>query len=357
MDRAIADLPAFYKEPLLLTVVSGVSQQEAADLLKTTPKAIEMRLRRARKKLAQALPPGRVRPKVRASYPTGSRAPNAIERMPGRRYAPSRRRYVQGLGAIGGLATFGSMAARAQEAIGGIQVLSGTNIDLTLNELPVNITGRQRIATAINNTMPGPILRLREGDDVIIRVTNRLRETSSIHWHGVRLPNPMDGVPGLTFAGIPLGETFTYHFPILQGGSYWYHSHSGMQEQTGLFGPLIFEPKAPDPFSYDREYVVLLSDWTDEDPMEIVSNLKQQSDYYNYHQRTLGTFIADANKVGLGSAPKDRLMWGKMRMSPTDIMDVAGATYTYLINYRMIESEAQASQHPRVKQRLSFCIH
>jgi len=244
---------------------------------------------------------------------------------------PTRRRFVQGLAAAGGLAAVTPVAARG-EAIGGIPVLSGARIDLTLAEMPVNITGRRRIATAINNAMPGPILRLREGDDVTINVTNRLKETSSIHWHGVKLPNAMDGVPGLTFAGIPPGETFTYHFPIVQSGTYWYHSHSGMQEQTGFFAPLIFDPKKPDPFHYDREYVVVLSDWTDEDPMAVLSNLKQQSDYYNYHRRTLGTFINDAGKNGLGATIQDRLMWGKMRMSPTDIMDVTGATYTFLVN-------------------------
>jgi CopA family copper-resistance protein len=247
-------------------------------------------------------------------------------------FAPNRRRFVQGLAAVGGVGTFGSAPARAQEAIGGVPVLRGTSIDLTLSEMPVNITGRKRIATAVNGAMPGPVLRLREGDDVTIRVTNKLPESSSIHWHGIKLPNPMDGVPGLTFAGIPAGETFTYRFLVIQSGTYWYHSHSGMQEQTGLFGPMILEPKTPDPFSYDREYVVVLSDWTDEDPMEIVSNLKQQSDYYNYHQRTLGTFISDARQKGLGATIQDRLMWGGMRMSPTDIMDVTGATYTFLIN-------------------------
>jgi CopA family copper-resistance protein len=142
----------------------------------------------------------------------------------------------------------------------------------------------------------------------------------------------MDGVPGLTFKGIMPGETFIYRFPVIQSGTYWYHSHSGMQEQTGLYGPLILEPKEKDPFTYDRDYVVMLSDWTDEDPMEIVSNLKQQSDYYNYGQRTLGTFISDVKRDGLGATLKDRFMWGDMNMSPTDIMDVTGATYTFLIN-------------------------
>lgn len=165
-----------------------------------------------------------------------------------------------------------------------------------------------------------------------INVANRLAEPTSIHWHGLRLPSAMDGVPGLTFRGIDPGETFTYRFPLRQSGTYWYHSHSGMQEQTGLYGPLIIVPRTPEPYTYDREYVVMLSDWTDEDPMTVVSNLKQQGDYYNYQRRTLGTFRQDARKEGLNAALADRRMWGKMRMSPTDIMDVTGSTYTFLVN-------------------------
>lgn len=246
-------------------------------------------------------------------------------------WTPTRRRFVQGLAIVGGVGALGSIPARAGTEV---PVLSGTDIDLTIGELPVNVTGRPRIATAVNNTMPGPILRLREGDTVTLNVTNKLAEPTSIHWHGLRLPNDMDGVPGLTFRGIAPGETFRYRFPIVQGGTYWYHSHSGMQEQTGLIGPLILVPKASEPYAYDRDYVVMLSDWTDEDPMTVVANLKQQGDYYNYGQRTLGTFIKDAQRDGLGPTLQDRLMWGKMRMSPTDIMDVTGATYTFLINGR-----------------------
>jgi FtsP/CotA-like multicopper oxidase with cupredoxin domain len=204
--------------------------------------------------------------------------------------------------------------------------------DLSVGPAPVNFTGHPALATAVNGSVPGPILRLREGEIATIHVTNRLDEPTSIHWHGIRLPNAMDGVPGLTFKGIMPGETFTYHFPVLQSGTYWYHSHSGMQEQTGLYGALIVEPLSKEPYSYDRDYVVMLSDWADENPMTVLSNLKQQSDYYNYAQRTLGTFIADAKRQGLSATLTDRLIWGKMRMSPTDIMDVTGAIYTFLIN-------------------------
>ena len=243
-----------------------------------------------------------------------------------------RRRFVQGIAAMGGAVGLGSSFGRAWAVGGELPALTGQQIGLTIGPMPVNITGRPVTATLVNDLLPGPVLRLREGSNVTINVTNKLTESTSIHWHGLRLPNAMDGVPGLTFAGIKPGETFSYRFPIVQGGTYWYHSHSGMQEQTGLIGPLILEPIAKDPFVYDREHLVMLSDWTDEDPMTIVSNLKQQGDYYNYHQRTLGTFIDDATKDGLSATLQDRLMWGGMRMTPTDILDVSGAIYTYLVN-------------------------
>jgi CopA family copper-resistance protein len=235
--------------------------------------------------------------------------------------APGRRRFVEGLALTAGAAGLGlTRPARA------------ATVDLTIGALPVNITGRARTATVVNGSLPGPALRFREGDTATINVRNTLGEPTSIHWHGLLLPNAMDGVPGLTFRGIMPGETFTYRFPVKQSGTYWYHSHSGMQEQTGLSGPLILEPRAREPYAYQRDFVVMLADWTDENPMTVVSNLKQQSDYYNYHQRTLGTFLMDAKRDGLSATVDDRLMWGQMRMSPTDILDVSGATYTYLMN-------------------------
>ena len=269
----------------------------------------------------------------------------------------NRRRFVQGL-AAGSMAVSWPRAAAAQptqaQSLDSIPVLEGDTFNLEIASLPVNITGRARTATAVNGSLPGPILRMREGDLVTINVTNRLKAVTSIHWHGILLPNPMDGVPGLTFKGIMPGETFTYRFPIKQSGTYWYHSHSGMQEQTGLYGPLILEPRAREAYVYDREYVVMLSDWTDEDPMTIMSNLKQQSDYYNYQQRTLGTFIADAERDGFGAALKNRLDWGAMRMSPTDIMDVTGASYTFLVNGHPPAANWTALFRPGERVRLRF---
>ena len=260
----------------------------------------------------------------------------------------TRRSFVEGLAATGIGARALSSSASAMPA------LAGNAFDLTIGALPVNVTGRPRVATAVNGSLPGPILRFREGDTVSVNVRNTLRESTSIHWHGLYIPNPMDGVPGLTFRGIAPGQTFTYRFPIRQAGTYWYHSHSGMQEQTGLSGPLILEPRGREPYTYQRDYVVMLTDWTDEDPMTVVSNLKQQSDYYNYHRRTLGTFADDVRRDGLSAAVDDRAMWGKMRMSPTDIMDVTGATYTFLMNGQPPAANWTALFTPGENVRLRF---
>jgi len=245
-----------------------------------------------------------------------------------------RRRFVQGVVAGGVIAGFDlwRWPALATSRMVEPAVLRGNDFDLVVDEMPVNFTGRRAVATAINGSVPGPLLRWREGDIVTISVTNRLKVPTSIHWHGVRSPADMDGVPGLSFPGIAAGETFTYTIPIKQHGTYWYHSHSRFQEQTGHYGPLVIEPRDKDPIQYDRDYVIMLSDWTDENPETILSNLKGQSDYYNYQQRTAGTFLSDVRKHGLGATVSDRMMWGRMNMNPTDIQDVSGATYTYLIN-------------------------
>lgn len=250
---------------------------------------------------------------------------------------PARRRFVRGLVAGGvmiGLSPWLRAAAQglSDTRTGAAPVLSGTNIDLVVAESPVNFTGKPRMATTINGSIPAPTLKLREGDTVTIRVTNRLREATSIHWHGIILPYQMDGVPGISFPGIPPGETFTYQFRLEQTGTYWYHSHSGMQEQTGMYGALIVEPRDADPIRADRDYVVHLSDWTDEDPMRVLAKLKVQSDYYNYHQPTAIDFFRDVADMGLSRALDKRAMWNQMRMNPTDLADLSAATLTYLMN-------------------------
>ncbi|MSP43416.1 MAG: copper resistance system multicopper oxidase [Alphaproteobacteria bacterium] len=202
--------------------------------------------------------------------------------------------------------------------------------DLTIDKMRAGYDHGDRLTMAINAQIPGPVLRFTEGEDVIINVTNKMDTDTSIHWHGILLPFRQDGVPGVSFPGIKPGETFTYHFRIRQAGTYWYHSHSGLQEQEGLYGPIIIAPVRREPFKYDRDYVVMLSDWTDEKPEAILGHLKKNSDYYNYAQRTVGTFFKDVSDEGLGAAIKDRLAWGRMRMAPTDIADVS--SYTFLIN-------------------------
>ena len=250
--------------------------------------------------------------------------------------AVSRRTFVKGLAAGGALAGVGAWDLRALAqgpSRNPQQVLRGTSFDLSIDDTPMNFTGAPRIAQTINGSIPGPILRWREGDTVTLRVANRLGDQdTSIHWHGVVLPAEMDGVPGLIFHGIRPGETFTYRFEVRQSGTFWYHSHSGFQEQRGVYGPLVIEPRGDNPITADREHVILLSDWTDETPERVFAKLKKQSDYYNFNKRTLGDFFKDVRKQGLRATTADRQAWGEMRMNPTDLADVGGATYTHLMN-------------------------
>lgn len=204
--------------------------------------------------------------------------------------------------------------------------------DLTIGTTPVTIDGQRATATGINGSVPGPLLRWREGELVSLRVRNELDDVSSIHWHGLLLPSNMDGVPGLSFSGIAPGDEYHYEFRLRQNGTYWYHSHSGFQEQTGVYGPIIIEPQGADPVEYDRDFVVLLSDWTFDNPKHIMNNLKVRDDYYNYNRRTLREFFDDAKRDGFADTSSDRRMWGAMRMKASDIADITAATYTYLMN-------------------------
>ena len=251
--------------------------------------------------------------------------------------APARRRFVQGL-ALGGLAAGLSLNARpllaADTPVAQPQpLLTGTDFDLEIGHQIVNFTGREKLATTVNGSLPAPTLRWREGDRVRLNVRNTLDTDSSIHWHGIILPTEMDGVPGLSFDGIAPGADFSYEFNVQQSGTYWYHSHSGFQEQTGLYGAIIIDPKEPEPFRYDRDYVLMLSDWSDTPPERIYSNLKKMSHYYNRRERTLvDDFIPEARRDGLDRVLSRRQMWEKMRMSDRDISDVTGYTYTFLMN-------------------------
>lgn len=254
---------------------------------------------------------------------------------PGGPRVPARRRFVQGLAAtaLAGVGGWPSAVFARGTPRQPWSAISGTDFDLRIGETPVNVTGRPRTALTVNGSLPAPTLRWREGDTVTLRVSNDVpTHDASIHWHGILLPANMDGVPGLSFDGIRPGETYVYRFQVRQGGTYWYHSHSAFTEQLGIYGPLVIEPRDPEPHRYDREHVVMLSDWTDEDPERVFAKLKKQSDYYNFQKRTLGDFFRDARRHGLGDTLSERAAWGRMRMSATDLADVTGATYTFLLN-------------------------
>jgi FtsP/CotA-like multicopper oxidase with cupredoxin domain len=248
----------------------------------------------------------------------------------------SRRRFVQGL-AGGALAIisarrFGWAAAADPRTLGDAGALSGAEFNLEIGALAVNFTGQPGMATVVNGRLPAPLLRWREGDVITLRVSNRLSAPSSIHWHGIIVPADMDGVPGLSFEGIGPGETYAYRFRVNQSGTYWYHSHSRFQEQTGLYGAIVIEPRRGERHHADREHVVLLSEWTDRDPEHIYRTLKHRSNYFNFARRTVGDFFNDVRKQGWEPTIADRRMWGKMRMDPTDLADVSGYAYTYLLN-------------------------
>lgn len=269
-----------------------------------------------------------------------------------------RRRLLQGAaaaGALAGLAPARSFAAGQ----GGPTTLRGTEFDLEIGPVAVNYTGNPRVATGVNGSVPAPILHWREGDTVTMRVTNRLPVTSSIHWHGILVPAGMDGVPGISFPGIAPGQTFVYRFEVKQSGTYWYHSHSAFQEQTGLYGPLVIEPKGGERMRADRDYVVMLSDWTDSDPAQVFAKLKKMSDFFNFNQPTVADFVRDVQRMGMAGAFERRKMWNQMRMLPTDFSDVTASPNVaerlrFLINGAPSEKNWTALFTPGEKVRLRF---
>ncbi|MCF6254053.1 MAG: copper resistance system multicopper oxidase [Thiomicrorhabdus sp.] len=275
----------------------------------------------------------------------------------------SRRQFVKGMALTTVAATLASQIPNAlaknefiSHAIGLPKqpILSGTEFDLTIAEQRVNVTGSPRIATLINGTLTGPTLVFQEGDTVTLRVKNELNVDSSIHWHGLILPYEMDGVPGISFDGIKPGETFVYQFKVVQNGTYWYHSHSGFQEQTGVYGAIVILPKKPEPVEADHDYVIQLSDWSDTPPETLYSNLKKMGDYYNYNQRTVGDFWSEIKEKGFSKAWQDRSMWNSMPMSDRDLSDVSGATYTYLMNGLSPNAHWRAVVDSGKKVRLRF---
>jgi len=231
------------------------------------------------------------------------------------------------------------------------QILTNDEIDLTIAKSPLLVGNKVGAPITINGQMPGPLIRLKEGQRAKLNVTNRLSEDTSIHWHGIILPENMDGVPGVSFEGIKPGRTFKYRYDVEQNGTYWYHSHSGLQEQLGHLGPLVIEPKDGD-IGADREHTIILSDWTFEDPDTVFRNLKVAEGYYNYQKRTIFETFEDVRQQGLEKTWKQREMWGQMRMSPRDIADVTGSTYTYLMNGRDSQMNWSALFKPGEKVRL-----
>ena len=260
-----------------------------------------------------------------------------------------RRRYIRNIAYSGSalalanpiVASWANPTGRTKDSIDtanltsnyGDGIVNGEVIDLTIAKQPKLIAGGSSNLITLNGLSPGPLVRLKEGQSVKINVTNTLEDSTSIHWHGFTLPYTMDGVPGVAFPGIAPNSTFSYMFDVKQNGTYWYHSHSGLQDQLGHLGPIIIDPKDGD-IGADREHIILLSDWTFENPHDVFRHLKVAEGYYNYQQRTIKDTVGDIKKQGFMNAFKERAMWAKMRMNPRDILDVTGSTYTYLMNGR-----------------------
>lgn len=267
-----------------------------------------------------------------------------------------RRTFVKGIAAASlmGLTAIDLEAKSTRKNINNSNILTGNEFFLDIDYTTVNITGKTAVATTVNGQITGPTLVWQEGETVTLHVTNNLKKSSSIHWHGIILPPSMDGVPGISFNGIPPGKTFIYRFKVKQHGTYWYHSHSGYQEQTGLYGAIVIKPKKREPFSYNRDYVVQLSDWSDEKPTTIYRKLKQSSDYYNFSQRTVGDFFSEVKQKGFSKAFGDRKMWNEMRMTDRDISDVSSYTYTHLMNGQNPATQFKALFKKGEKIRLRF---
>ncbi|MBU2980099.1 copper resistance system multicopper oxidase [Alteromonas sp. C1M14] len=268
---------------------------------------------------------------------------------------PTRRQFL--CGAITSLSSFALYQASPRWAHGqGYTATSPTQsapVTLNVAERTFQFSSKPHNTITLNGQMPGPLLRFTEGQTAVVDVTNHLKVDTSVHWHGIILPANMDGVPGLSFAGIKPNATFRYTFDIKQNGTYWYHSHSGLQEQSGHIGPMVITPKDGD-IGADREHTILLSDWTFEDPEDIYRNLKVSEGYYNYQKRTLFDTLAEVQAHGLAQTWQSRSMWNAMRMDPRDIADVSASVYTYLMNGKdsLMNFEALFKPNEKVRLRL-----
>jgi len=267
-------------------------------------------------------------------------------------------RNASAFGALAGLSAMTPAWARSALAVGAARQPGLTptvrrpglvEYDLTIDRTRLAFGGHTGTAVTMNGSVPGPLLRFTEGDEAVIRVHNRLDEDTSVHWHGLILPNDQDGVPHVNFPGIAARSTFEYRYPIRQFGTYWCHSHSAFQEQLGHYAPLIIDPAGPEPYAFDRELVVVLSDWTFEDPHDVLANLKKRPNYYNFQRQTLAGLLG-----GEGMSAGQRLDWNRMRMDATDISDITGATYTYLMNGQAPDPGWSALFRPGERVRIRF---
>ncbi len=269
-----------------------------------------------------------------------------------------RRRLIKGAAALGAGAALALPRSEAFAAnasgVGGYPVLRGNTFNLTVDRIAINKSGTQDWANAINGMVPAPVLNWREGDVVTLNVTNNMPEMTGIHWHGIILPNGMDGVPGLEFPGIMPGETFTYRFPVVQSGTYWYHSHMGYQENKGVYGALVVDPAGEPLVCADRDYVVVLSDWLDGSPLVVQNNLKHMSSYYNFNRRTAGTFVSDVKQSGLMPTLKERANWATMRMDPSGLQEPTSTAFTYLMNGLRADQNWIGLFRPGERVRLRF---
>ncbi len=218
--------------------------------------------------------------------------------------------------------------------------------DFDIDTVTVHLTGKPAQALAIGGRIPAPTIEATVGDTLRVTFRNRLAEESSVHWHGILLPNDQDGVPWLTTQPIGAGASFTYEYKVSHAGTYWYHSHSGLQEQRGVYGALVFHPEK-ETIAAERDYVVVLSDWTDEAPERVLRNLKKDGDYYARKKNSVQSW----NRVlahGWG-AVKNRLHGAWIRMGPMDPSDVG---YDLFLANGKREQTLEANAGERVRLRL-----
>ena len=260
-----------------------------------------------------------------------------------------RRQWLRGAAALGAAGLLPGWARSATTGLAAPGMLTGEDIRLIIDHSHLKLNGRQGHAVSINGTVPGPLIRLKEGQNVRLHVTNNLAEDTSIHWHGLLVPFEMDGVPGVSFPGIKPGQTFTYEFPIIQSGTYWFHSHSGLQEQEGHYAPMVIDPKGADPVVSDREHVIVLSDYSFLHPHTIFRKLKQQGGIFNYQKQTISGLLARRDQT-----LQERIEWAKMLMDPTDLSDITGEIYTFLINGHGPNENWTGLFNPGERVRLRF---